>query len=202
MSVTPARRSRAHRAVALSGAVAVAMAVVAGCSTANEASGGEGQGFVSGDVRVDQYSPGERKDAPELSGKTLQGEPLDLADYRGKVVVLNVWGSWCAPCRAEAKHLKKVSEETADQGVQFIGINTRDTNANARAFERNHEITFPSVSDRYGKLVARFRGSVPPSAIPTTLVIDRQGRIAARVLNAVSDKELRKMLTPLIAERT
>ncbi len=147
--------------------------------------------------------PGERHDAPELSGKTVDGGQLDVDDYRGKVVVLNVWGSWCGPCRAEAKNFEKVYQDTRDQGVQFVGINTRDTSTTAALrFEKEQGVTYPSLYDPSGKLMLRFeKGTLNPQAIPSTLVIDRDGKIAARALQALSEEKLRKMLDPVLAEK-
>lgn len=130
-------------------------------------------------------------------------QALDVADYKGKVVVLNVWGSWCGPCRLEAKHFAKVSKETASQGVQFIGINTRDAEKGpAVNFEKDNGITYPSFFDPIGKLILRFpKGTLNPQAIPSTVVIDRDGKIAARTLVALDDVKLHKMIDPLIAEK-
>ncbi|MFC7468799.1 TlpA family protein disulfide reductase [Actinomadura keratinilytica] len=138
-----------------------------------------------------------------MGGETLDGSTFDLADHKGKVVVVNVWGSWCAPCRAEAPNLVKVAEDTADQGVQFVGINTRDSNKGpAIAFEKDYEVGYPSLYDPQGKQILRFpRGSLSPQAIPSTVVIDRDGKIAARTLQAVSEKQLRAMIDPVLAEK-
>jgi thiol-disulfide isomerase/thioredoxin len=145
----------------------------------------------------------ERKPAPDLSGKTIDGKQLDLASYKGKIVVLNVWGSWCSPCRAEAPNLVKVAKETASQGVRFVGINTRDTSTQpAQQFEKSFGVPYPSLYDPVGKLMLRFKkGTLNPQLIPTTLVIDRDGKIAARALQALSEEKLRKMLDPVIAEK-
>lgn len=191
-----------RRAVLAAGAAAVALLVPA-CSSGGTSGGGGDTNFVTGTDGVATVARGERDAAPELSGKTLEGEPLDVADYRGKVVVLNVWGSWCNPCRAEAKHFAKVSEEYADRGVQFVGINTRDTSTGAAlAFEKDFGITYPSLYDPAGKLMLRFeKGTLNPQAIPSTLVLDRDGRIAARSLSALSEERLLKMLEPVVAEK-
>ncbi|MFH8257594.1 TlpA family protein disulfide reductase [Streptomyces roseolus] len=143
----------------------------------------------------------QRTPAPSLTGRSLTGEPLALADHRGKIVVLNVWGSWCAPCRAEAPHLQKVYQDTRDQGVVFLGINTRDsTQGNALAFEETFNITYPSLWDPDGRQLLKFKGTVSPSSIPSTIVIDRQGRIAARALKALDEAQLRTMIDPLLKE--
>jgi thiol-disulfide isomerase/thioredoxin len=160
-----------------------------------------GQRYVSGDGTVEVIDPAERKPAPDLTGTTLDGGAFNLADLRGRVVVLNVWASWCAPCRAEAPSLERVSEKLANQGVRFVGINTRDTDDNARAFERRFGISYPSVVDRDGALLLRFKETLPPQAIPTTLVIDRGGRMAARALTPLTEERLRELVTPIVAEQ-
>ncbi|GHC28497.1 hypothetical protein GCM10010308_52200 [Streptomyces vinaceusdrappus] len=143
----------------------------------------------------------DRRPAPGIRGETLTGEPVALADYHGKIVLLNVWGSWCAPCRAEAPALQKVHQDTRDQGVVFLGINTRDASQrNALAFEKDYGITYPSLWDPDGRQLLKFKGTVSPSAIPSTIVIDREGRIAARALKALTETELRELLAPVLKE--
>ena len=130
----------------------------------------------------------ERELAPELSGPTLEGDVLSTADYAGQVLVLNVWGSWCAPCRSEAPALVAAAERMPD--VQFIGVNTRDLDpAPARAFVRAFDVEYPNLYDPDGALLLGF-GQVPPKAIPSTLVIDEEGRVAARVLGELSESTL------------
>ncbi len=191
-----------RRTVAAAAAVAAGTLVLAACGEDATSSGGNTQ-FVSGTGELTVVDKGDRLAAPDISGETTHGKQLALADYRGKVVVLNVWGSWCAPCRAEAPNLRKVSEDTADQGVQFIGINTRDLDvANARAFDRTFRIKYPSLYDPDGKLILKFpKNSLSPQAIPSTLILDREGKIAVRALKPLSEKELRKALNPVIKEK-
>ncbi len=114
---------------------------------------GDGQNFVGGDGTVTTVSSSERDEAPALQGTTLAGEPLDLDDYLGQVVVLNVWGSWCTPCRAEAPTLERVYRDLRPQGVEFVGINTRDDEEKARAFERTKNISL-SLGRRRGRRAA------------------------------------------------
>ena len=195
-----APRSRPAGWVLLAAAL---VASLAGCSGAGGGAGGGSaeQAFVAGNGSVQTVPAADRKPAPALAGTTLTGNRFDLGALRGKVVVLNVWASWCAPCRGEAPYLEQAYQATKNDGVAFVGLNTRDGPDNARAFERKFGITYPSVVDTYGQLLVAFRGTLPPAAIPTTLVIDREGRMAARALTPLTEPMLRDLLAPIIAER-
>ncbi|MEU8138798.1 TlpA family protein disulfide reductase [Streptodolium elevatio] len=185
------------RAAALT---AVAVFVLAGCGSdgGGKEANADQQGYVEG-KGIKQVAAGDRKAAPNISGKTLDGQAVSLADFKGKVVVLNVWGSWCAPCRGEAPNLAKVAADTKDKGVVFLGINTRDaTETNAKRFEENFQIEYPSIWDPEGRQILKFKGDLNPAAIPSTLVIDQEGRIAARSLRAVTVDDLRMMIDPLL----
>ncbi|WP_406095792.1 TlpA family protein disulfide reductase [Streptomyces sp. NBC_01013] len=202
MSYGRASRRRFTLLAAPAAAVALALTLSA-CGPGNTTGGGGDTNFVTGNGGIATAPKGERADAPKLDGETLDGKQLDLADYKGKVVVLNAWGSWCAPCRLEAKYFTKVAKETKDQGVQFVGINTRDPErAQALSFEKDFGVTYPSFYDRAGKLLLRFpKGTFKLQSIPSTVVIDREGKLAARVVGPLDDTKLRKMLDPLIAEK-
>ena len=132
--------------------------------------------------------------APDVAGPTLDDKQLGLKDLRGHVVVLNVWGSWCRPCRLEAPDLARVSRETRPDGVRFLGIDTRDNVPAARAFTRRFQIDYPSLEDPTGVLLAQFAGIVPVSAVPSTLVIDAEGLIRARVIGRVDATTLRGLI--------
>jgi thiol-disulfide isomerase/thioredoxin len=160
------------------------------------------QGYVSGDGTTTIVAESERKPAPELTGTTLDGEPFALADHLGEVVVLNVWASWCAPCRAEAEDMAAVAAETQDKGVAFVGLNTRDSQAAADAFVDRFGLTYPSVVDTDGSLQLLFHETLPPAAIPSTLVIDRQGRVAGRAIGEVDRSRLLGMIEPVLAEES
>jgi|SRR5262245_2670110 len=199
-----APRQRHSRRFRPAGWVPLVLAVVAGLAgcggSAGAGRGGAEQAFVAGNGSVQTVPAADRKPAPALTGTTLTGDRFDLGALHGKVVVLNVWASWCAPCRAEAPNLEQVWQATRDDGVAFVGLNTRDEPDNARAFERKVGISYPSIVDRDGQLLVAFRGTLPPAAIPTTLVIDRAGRMAARALTPLSEPMLRDLLAPIIAE--
>lgn len=153
-----------------------------------------GTAFVAGDGSIVLVAPEERVPAPDLAGPTLEGGEFRLADHRGEVVVLNVWASWCAPCRAEAPVLEAVWEDVEDDGVQFVGLDTRDTEAAALAFIDRYGVSYPNVIDTDGRLQLLFSDTLPPQAIPSTLVVDREGRVAGRVLGRVTESTLRALI--------
>jgi thiol-disulfide isomerase/thioredoxin len=177
-------------------AVLLSVLGLTACSSAPET----GSGFVSGDGSVTILEPVQRQVAPNAVGLDLNGDPLALSDFAGQVVVLNVWASWCAPCRAEAGALEEVALQFDDQGVQFIGLNTRDSQAAAQAFIRNYGVTYPSLVDTDGRIQLLFNDSLPPQAIPSTIVIDQMGKVAARALGTVTAATLRAMIEPLLDE--
>jgi thiol-disulfide isomerase/thioredoxin len=120
---------------------------------------------------------------------------ISTGDLTGKVVVLNVWGSWCSPCRAEAPALQQASEQTAEV-AHFIGLNTRDFDQGPPvAFNRANKITYPSIWDPTGSVLVSLSGTLPPTAIPSTLIIDEQGRMAARIVGTVTETTLVDMIT-------
>lgn len=178
------------RAVALVAVVAVAASVLGGCGGPALSSGE--QGFVTGDGRVTVLSEDERRPpAGEVSGRTVDGEQIDLADHRGSVVVIPVWGSWCAPCRAEAPMLSAAARDLAENDVVFLGINSRDPNeASVRRFQERFDMSYPSIFDPDGDTLLAFHGVLPPMTIPSFVFIDAEGRVAARALDSVDRSTL------------
>jgi thiol-disulfide isomerase/thioredoxin len=162
-------------------------------------------GYVAGSGVVSVVPAAQRGNPVEFAGPLLDGGRWDLADQRGSVVVLNVWGSWCAPCRAEAPALNAAHERTAtglETPVTFVGVNTRDTAAGARGFVEEFAVAYPTVVDTDGRRLLAFRDTLPPAAIPTTLVLDPTGRVAARVLGEVSEATLVGLVEDVAAETT
>lgn len=203
------------RTAVLAGLAAAAGCVLAAvCTGADGGSGAEagnsagapaGQaGAIRAAAAATVVDSGARPAAPALAGDDLDGKPVSLAEFRGHVVVLNVWGSWCAPCRAEADDLERLSLQTRADGVRFLGINTRDRDrAAAQSFVRAHGLGFPSLHDPNGELLLRFPPALlNPQAIPSTLVIDRRGRIAVSIGGAVTDEELRPLLARVVEEES
>jgi peroxiredoxin len=147
-----------------------------------------------------RYASGSRSEAPDVRGEPLDGGHLALRDLRGQVAVVNVWGSWCQPCRKEAPDLARVARETSGRGVRFVGIDTRDNAAAARAFVRAFKVPYPSLIDDEGRLILAFHGVIPVSAVPSTVVVDPAGHIAARIVGIVNYSTLRGLVDDVLAE--
>ena len=168
----------------------VSVPLLAGCSGA-ELTSGE-QGFVGGDGTVTVLDPADRA-APngEVAGETVDGGKVSLADLSGDVVVMPVWGSWCGPCRAEAPMLADAARDLEDDGVVFLGINSRDENtAKVQAFEERFKIPYDSIYDPAGETLLAFHGILPPQTIPSFVFIDADGKVAARVLGEIDRSTL------------
>jgi thiol-disulfide isomerase/thioredoxin len=164
----------------------LAAGLLAGCSRNDVGTSGD-QGFVSGKGVITTVAEHDRKAPGAVEGTTLDGKRVSLADYRGKVVVVNVWGSWCPPCRAEAPMLAQASRDLAGKSVAFLGIDSRDpSQAAAQAFVREKNIPYPSIYDQSGRTLLAFHGTLPPNSIPSTIVVDEQGRVASSVIGPIS----------------
>ncbi|WP_375425902.1 TlpA family protein disulfide reductase [uncultured Friedmanniella sp.] len=190
--------------VRLTGALAAVLLVVgvSGCTTTGadeKTRSASQQGYVGSKDNLTRIAPADRKPVPVVSGTSLEGKPLSTADYPGKVVVVNVWGAWCPPCREEGPALQAASVATKGK-AQFVGISSRDLAVTApQAYVREHEITYPSIFDPNGTTLLTFAGTLPPTAIPSTLIIDAQGRLAARVLGSISEITLVDMVDDVAA---
>lgn len=192
------RRTRAARRRG-STVLMLLAAMIAGCGGGRSAT--SDLGYVSGDGVIQQLAVADRPELPPITGELLGGGRYDSEQHLGEIVVYNVWGSWCAPCREEAPVLRRVWNETRDSGVQFVGINVRDNDASALAFERRYKITYPSITtaDSAQALLA-FGPTLPPSAVPSTVIVDRGGRIAARVIGPTTYGTLTALVEETIAE--
>lgn len=192
------------RLTRLTGAVVAAMllAGLTACTTtgADEPTRSSNQqGYVAAKDNLTRIAPADREAVPAVSGTSLDGRALSTADYAGKVLVINVWGSWCPPCREEGPALQAASVATKAK-AQFVGITTQDLTPTApQAYVRAHEITYPSIFDPDGKALLAFSGTLPPRAPPSTLIIDTQGRLAARVLGPISKITLVDMVDDVAA---
>jgi peroxiredoxin len=147
------------------------------------------------------YRTGSRILVPDVSGRTLTGSSASLHGLRGHVVVLNVWASWCYPCQSEAPGLARIARAKREQGVRFLGIDTRDTSGAAQRFVHKYAIPYPSITDPKGDVVRRLDGLVPVDGVPSTLVIDPSGRVAARKIGILDEAALRKAVDGVLAER-
>lgn len=156
--------------------------------------GNNGVTDVAGSTSAVLYSAGHQPLAPDFTATTLTGSRLSFSSYRGQVVVVNFWGSWCAPCREEAPTLAVTAQQYRSAGVSFLGVDVRDTTASALAFARNYGITYPSVSDAGSVVTLDFTSVVPIAGTPTTLVIDRTGHIAGAVFGTATYQELSDIL--------
>jgi thiol-disulfide isomerase/thioredoxin len=198
----PSTARRAVAGAAVAAALALGAAACSGGATAQDTAVGNGNSFVAGSYGTTQYQPGSRPQAPKVTGTTLTGSRFTLASDRGAVVVMNFWGSWCTPCRHEAPVLAQLARNFSGPGVRFIGVDIRDDPAGAEAFIRDFRIGYPSLNDPNDTVALDFSGTVPPAGIPTTLVIDRTGRIAARIIGPVSYSGLKALIKQVSAERT
>jgi thiol-disulfide isomerase/thioredoxin len=181
-------------------AVAVVVGTVAIRSLGDASVLGGGSGDADFSTGLTRILPGERGDPITLAGDTLEGAPLDIVDWRGEVVVVNLSGSWCGPCHKEAPDLTRAYEETRSKGVHFVGIDVRDNIPAAEAFTEEYGIEYPSLFDTDGSLLLSFNGSVPVSAIPSTVVLDQQGRIAATVIGVIDPTTLLGLVTDVLHE--
>jgi thiol-disulfide isomerase/thioredoxin len=167
---------------------------------AKQAKAGDNKNYVAGDGSVTEFAAGDRKEAVQIQGALFSGAKVTPADFQGKVSILNFWFAGCAPCRVEAPILEELHLEFKDQGVQFFGVNLRDEKPTAEAFEKTFNLTYPSFDDKDGGVLLSVSGLVPPGAVPTTLVLDKQGRVASRVLGEIEKGTLKALITAAVAE--
>ena len=191
---------RASTALVTAAAVSLGLAACSGGATAQQTAVGNGSSFVGGSYGTTVFSAGSRPAAPDITGITLTGSRFRLSADRGAVVVINFWGSWCTPCRAEAPALAQLARRFPPSVARFVGVDIRDDPASAEAFMRTFRIGYPSLNDPNDEVALDFSGTVPPAGIPTTLVIDRSGRIAARIVGTASYDGLAALITQVSRE--
>ncbi|RLK24172.1 thiol-disulfide isomerase/thioredoxin [Micromonospora sp. M71_S20] len=172
---------------------AVATVALAGCSSH------DGEKACDNRDGIIECAPDQRSAAPKLAGELLTGGSHDVARDRGQVVVVNFWGSWCAPCRAEADDLENTYQATKGSGVTFLGINIQDQRDKALAFEESFKVTYPSLFDPPSRLALAL--DIPPNTIPATVVLDRDGRIAVVIRAAVKQEGLQPIVERIAAEQ-
>ncbi|WP_435738679.1 TlpA disulfide reductase family protein [Cellulosimicrobium sp. PMB13] len=189
------------RALAATGLAVVAAVTLSACAQDSGATTDVvGQGYVSGDGSVRTWEADDRGEPVTLTGTDYEGEAVDTSTWLGDVVVLNTWYAACAPCRAEAPDLVELAKEREADGVRVVGINTTDEAGAAQAFQRTFEVPYPSIDDRSGEVVAALSGTVPLQAVPSTVVLDREGRVAARVVGLVEGTTLGALVDDVLAE--
>ncbi|WP_405133027.1 TlpA family protein disulfide reductase [Nocardia sp. NBC_01388] len=188
-------------------AIAAALTAVLGVSAC-----GSGRDAVTQSGSFDFVSPGGKTelfyDPPDsrgtigdLTGPALMtGDTIRISDYAGKVVLINVWGSWCAPCRMETPELEQVFAETQSLGVQFLGIDVRDSKQAAQDFVTARGVTYPSIFDPSMRSLLALGGHYPSSVVPTTMVLDRKHRVAAIYLKALLAEDIKPVIERIAAE--
>lgn len=190
----------------VSAAVLAGLVLLTGCSTGDDAvaQGGTFEFVAPGGKTDIYYDPPEKRGTPgKLSGPELTdpSKTLSLEDFAGKVVVINVWGQWCGPCRAEIGQLQQVYDNTRGIGVEFLGIDVRDNNRDAAVdFVTDRKVTFPSIYDPAMRTMLAFGGKYPTTVIPSTVVLDRQHRVAAVFLRELLADDLQPVVERLAAE--
>lgn len=172
---------------------------LAACTQASGAGDVVDQGFVSGDGSVRQWKPAEREDPVTIAGKDFGGKAVTTADWAGDVVVVNTWYAGCAPCRAEAPGLVKLATEREADGVRVLGINTQDDAGAAQAFERTFGVPYPTIADSSGVVIAKLSGVVALQAVPTTVVLDQDHRLAARIVGKADPSTLKALIDDVLA---
>ncbi len=196
------RTAKNALAFALAVAVTFSLSACVNDSLADQFRAGDNKNYIAGDGTVSEFAAENRGKSIAWSGETESGGLLKSDQLSGVVVVMNFWYAGCAPCRAEAPDLVAVNNMFVGKNVQFVGVNVRDTAETARAFDRNFGITWPSIIDaQSGSAVLAFTGVVTPQAVPTTLVIDKQGRVAARVLGQIEKSTLKALIQRVVDEK-
>jgi peroxiredoxin len=192
------RRGLTIRVAAIVAAAAI-LVLFTSCSSNNELEQGS-DSYVSGDGTVSEFSLNDRGEPIEFTGQTDTGQTVTAEQYLGEVLVVNFWYAACPPCRVEAPWLEELAQQFAEDGVQFLGVNVRDSAATAQSFASTFGISYPSVIDLDGSVALAFTGLASPTAVPTTIVFDREGRPAARVVGLIDKSILESLIAGILAE--
>jgi thiol-disulfide isomerase/thioredoxin len=184
--------------VVVSGALVLGL-FLSGCSSSGDLGNPVATDADHTGVGTTQFPKGERPDVPDLAGATVSDGSLNISSLLGDVVVLNAWASWCEPCRDESPALGRISRKLAASGVSFVGLDEEDTQEKARAFAAKTGMSYPHLFDHNGDLLKSLR-LLPTSGIPSTLVLDRNGKVAARVIGAVHESEFERLVRSVAAE--
>ena len=172
-------------------------------SLAEQFRSGDNKNYIAGDGTVTEFALGSRPKAATWSGVTESGEQISSEQLTGVITIMNFWYAGCAPCRIEMPELIELQDEFLSDGVQFIGVNVRDSAETSLAFARKINMNFPSVMDaKTGSVVLGFTGVVTPQAVPTTLVIDAEGNVSARVLGRIDKSILKALIVTTIKEKS
>jgi thiol-disulfide isomerase/thioredoxin len=207
MNKLPTQTSFASVAKAAVAATAAALLIaLTGCTASdnlsNQFRSGDNKNYIAGDGTVSEYAADSRGKAIVWQGVTENAQVLSSKNLSGVVTVMNFWYAGCAPCRAEAKDLEALYQMFLPAKVQFVGVNVRDTASTALAFDRTFGMTYPSIIDNNtGSVVLAFTTAVSPQAVPTTIVIDKRGRVAARILGRLEKGTLKAMIQKVVAEK-
>ena len=187
-------------------AIAGFLLATSGCandSLAEQFRSGDNKNYIAGDGTVTEFAIGSRPKAATWSGVTESGEQISSEQLAGVITIMNFWYAGCAPCRIEMPELIELQDEFLSDGVQFIGVNVRDSAETSLAFARKINMNFPSVMDaKTGSVVLGFTGVVTPQAVPTTLVIDAEGNVSARVLGRIDKSILKALIVTTIKEKS
>ncbi|WP_423919066.1 TlpA family protein disulfide reductase [Frigoribacterium sp. 2-23] len=201
-------RRRVRRVARVLAAAAIVGLAVTGCtkndSLAQQYGDGTTKNYISGNGAVTEVDPADRGKPVDFTATTDTGDSVSRSDFEGDVVVLNIWYASCAPCRLEAPDLEKLHQDYADKGVTFLGVNVRDQADTALAFSRKFGVTYPSIIDTNDATVQlSLAGTIAPNSVPTTIVLDQQGRIAARILGGLDGPSiLNTLVSDTLAEKS
>lgn len=194
------------RKLALTVVISALVLTFTGCATdplAEQFREGGNKNYIAGDGTVTEFAAGSRPKAAAWSGITESEENLSSDQLTGVIIVMNFWYAGCAPCRIEMPELIELQNQFLAEGVQFIGVNVRDTAPTALAFARQVNLNFPSIMDaKTGAVVLGFTGVVTPQAVPTTLVIDSEGNVSARVLGRIDKAILKELIKTVVEEKS